>query len=220
MKSYFLSAAFVIAACSVLAAQTPETDCPKLSVVGPPGIVLPGERAGYTAVVDTKGKKLDLRYKWSAVTQGGQPAAIVSGQGTAAVEILLSSDLQSLTVSVEVDGFPTGCPNKATELIIIDPPPQALKLDEFNLPLFKVTQDRFAKAAAAIKEQPSAQLYEVISSKNNSAKTFISRGRELMRRLGRLPQHYPVTMIRGAGRIDKIVIWLVPPGAEPPNSDK
>jgi len=115
--------------CSVTA-QIAKADCPTLIVRGPSGNKPKDKPARYTAVVDANGKVLNLEYEWAATARGEERTPIVSGQGTAEVEVFMTG--LEPTVMVKVRGFPIGCPNTASETLIIDLTPQASILDQFR----------------------------------------------------------------------------------------
>jgi hypothetical protein len=202
--------------CSV-SAQVPKADCPTLIVRGPSGNIPKDKPAQFTAVVDAKGKVLNLEYEWAATARGQDRTSIVSGQGTAVMEVFMTG--LELTVTVKVRGFPTDCPSTASETIIIDPAPQASILDQFRGSISSVTNERFAKLVSAIKEQPYSQILVVIGSQKNSSAKTTKRREELLKRLGRTPEDYRITFIEREDKVDTVTVWLVPPGARPPTRD-
>ncbi|MEJ7849228.1 MAG: hypothetical protein WKF92_14190 [Pyrinomonadaceae bacterium] len=113
-----------------IVAQTDvKSACPQLSITGPAGVFNPGEVATYIAEIDSPDDSLNIEYVWS-VSSG----RIISGQGTRTVKVEQPGSEASgsnLTATVEVKGFPEGCPTTASESIIICFPEGAVKLDEF-----------------------------------------------------------------------------------------
>jgi len=90
--------------------QETKTNCPKLSVTGPAGIVPPGDPAVFRA--ELKGKvPNDIKYEWTV--EGG---VIVSGQGTSSLTTTYSSQNEvRVTAEVKVIGLQAGCPDSASE---------------------------------------------------------------------------------------------------------
>jgi hypothetical protein len=198
-------------------AQIAKADCPTLIVRGPSGNIPKDKPARYAAVVDAKGKVLNLEYEWAATARGEERTPIVSGQGTAEVEVFMTG--LELTVMVKVRGFPIGCPNTASETIIIDLAPQASILDQFRGSLSSVTNERFAKIVSAIEEQPYSQILVVIGSQKNSSAKTRKRREELLKLMGRSPEDHRITFIEREDEVDTMTVWLVPPGARPPTRD-
>ena len=94
------------------------TPCPSFSVVGPAGIVLPGEVAKYTAQLDKVANQGQLELVWLAFYQTSDPPGEVSvpilrGQGTSSIEIIQPKF--QVTAVIEVKGLRFGCPSFASE---------------------------------------------------------------------------------------------------------
>jgi len=87
-----------------------KSPCPTLSVLGPPGIWLPGEVISYSASLEGPIRP-NIIYRWS-VSDG----EIVDGQGTRQIRVTQKPTSQaSLTASIEILGFPKKCPNISSE---------------------------------------------------------------------------------------------------------
>jgi hypothetical protein len=84
--------------------------CPTISVVGPPGLTLPGEKMVFRAEVGAMGTKLG--YSWS-IDKG----TIVEGQNTPSITVQADRDLegQILTATVQLNGVPNSCKSTASE---------------------------------------------------------------------------------------------------------
>ncbi|MDQ3750674.1 MAG: hypothetical protein M3367_16900 [Acidobacteriota bacterium] len=177
---------------------------------------MPNEAIRYSVTVDKKGKDLKLEYIWSV--RNGE---IIEGEGSQAIIVKQPSN-NSLTVTVEVRGFPTGCPNTSSETSFYCPPPQAVKVEEFSESILKVDKIRLDKMIAAIEDKPNAQIYILRSFKEKASQektdaaekqlfNFLSEGKRI--------EKDRVTLIRIPAEIELTQIWLVPPGAEPPKID-
>ena len=82
--------------------------CPAISVIGPPGITMPGERM----IFRVDGGTSDLRYAWS-VSHG----TIIEGQGTPAITVATDKTMfgVNVTAKVEISGLPSNCATTASE---------------------------------------------------------------------------------------------------------
>lgn len=97
--------------------QTAPSDCPKLEVIGPQGITVPGDNMTFRAVVSPVDPKLEYSWTISKSERSSLGGVIVSGQGTPAIVASTDRtlDVQSITATVEVDGLPQGCERVAHE---------------------------------------------------------------------------------------------------------
>lgn len=215
MKLFVTAALLIILSILTSAQDKTDSNCPIVSVTGPAGIVAPGEMAAFTASVDTKGKELRLEYVWS-VSSG----TIVSGQGTSTIGVPQPNN-SCVTVTVKIRGLPESCPSVASETSCFDPPLLAVKLDEFVGSLAKVSAKRFVEVFNRAKDDSYAQVYIVISGSSRNPKSSIRKKRQ------NLMKHITVTCRFDAQRVtfvdsdkqdDRVTIWLVPAGANPPTS--
>src|ERR1044072_8384610 len=125
MKNILIVSILVLAFAFAVSAQTnQDLSCPTVSVSGG-GMPGPKDPMSFTAHVDTKGKDLILEYIWT-VSSGN----IASGQGTPSITVERDAD-ENVTATLEIKGFPEGCPNTSSESSIWDPSPQAIKVGEF-----------------------------------------------------------------------------------------
>jgi hypothetical protein len=193
------------------------SNCPTVSVTGPSGVIPAGEISTYKASIDRKGKVLKLEYVWS-VSSGN----IVAGQGTSRIEVRESNG-SCITATVEIKGFPESCPSTASEFACGDPAPQPTKLDEFVGSLAKVRTERFIEAFNKAKDDSYAQVYIFISGARRNPESSIRKKRQI------LMKHITITCRYDTQRVtfvdvdnkqdDRVTIWLVPAGANPPNPE-
>jgi hypothetical protein len=206
----FLILVAVLTLTIIAAGQQGKADpCPTVSVDGPSGIVKPGEVGTYTARVDARGHNIAPLYKWT-VSAG----SIVSGQGTEVIEVRNPTGWNT-TVQVEIQGFPVGCPNLASETSSAGPDlPIPRKLTEITGPLARAT---FDSIIAAAKEEPDSQLFIFISGSTRNRLRSLSLKRSIIgAKLKRLNEDRRVTIVESTKKDDVTTIWLVPPGATPP----
>lgn len=88
-----------------------QSECLKLEVVGPSGIVTRGENAVFSVGEPLK-RKDGLAFKWK-ITRG----TIIAGAGTSEITVLADTKepVATITATVTVIGLPEGCENSASE---------------------------------------------------------------------------------------------------------
>lgn len=183
--------------------------CPTVSVVGPSGIVAVGETAKYRVFLDgTVSQEAGLEYLWSV-----SPGDIVRGQGTASVDVRRPD--RTLTVTVEVKGLRAGCPAYAAMSASYHPPPQPVKLAEYQGELTERLVEEILTALAPHDTNQLFILNQHIEGKVSA--TSNSRAGVLLARLSGAGIK-PDRIILGSvfGDTDLIQIWRVPPGADYP----
>src|SRR3954454_12815274 len=133
MKGLWLIALLLTAFLVPVFGQTePPAVCPTISVSGPDGIVMPGDTARYVVNVKGQAEYPGLEYRWTL-----SDGKIISGQGTAAIDIQQPNE--AVTATVEVIGLPNDCPNVASETVACTlQAPVPIKLDEFITPIASV----------------------------------------------------------------------------------
>lgn len=106
----------IVSGCLGIAAQT--ANCPKITITGPPGITMPGDRMTFSANVLSSAPLGRLEYAWT-VTAG----SVLRGQGTPNIEVLTTKEMQgsNVTASVKLKGVPIGCFAAASEVASIAP---------------------------------------------------------------------------------------------------
>ena len=214
-KLFFITALILVISIFSFAQAIPDPSCPSISVNGPAGIVEPDEVARYTATVDTKGQKLDLKYVWS-VSVG----KILSGQGTLTIEVR-QPEHDSLTVTIEVKGVPEGCPISASETASIDFAPDPIKLAQFDGATFATNSVDLDKIVRAMKDNPNNQLYVYFAYKQETlGKAAESREQHVVDYLATaLGDRSRLTVVRRFDGVDIVQFWRVPPGADNPRCD-
>ena len=198
----------------VIGQQASDPRCPQISVMGPSGIPDFKKPIVFVATVGDEMQKFNPTYVWTTST-----GEIVDGQGTLTVSVLHNDPRFSLTVTLEVKGLPEHCPNAASEAMIIDPAPVAIKLDEIIGSLAKVPVERFVAAFKQAKDNPTAQVYIFISGSRRNPQSSIKRKRDIMMKHIPITCQYDtqrVTFIDSGKQDDRVTIWLVPAGANSP----
>jgi hypothetical protein len=210
MQKLLPSLFFVLILPAALYAQTNETlPCPTVSVAGQSFLSKPNEPIKFSANVDANGKDLKLEYIWF-VSNG----KIIEGQGTSAIKVEHSWS-KNLTVTIKVKGFPNKCPNTDSESMVIDPAPQAVKIDEFGIVTNAIIKSRFDNFMNRLFEDPNARAYII---NYGSVKDVAKRERAITNSISFLKiDAIRITIVRGGFRKQlKTQLWIVPSGAISP----
>ncbi len=210
MRTLFLALISIWLLSVTLIAQDGSVRCPNISVTGPPGPVVPGDIATYRVQVENS-SNFQLQYRWS-VSHG----TIVSGQGKATVDIRQPNEL--VTVTVDMDGLPAGCPKTASETMIFDPGPQIVSLGVFRPSDGEFGRTRIQRISTSVTESPGAQLYILSGHVGGkaSAKT-IAKENEIIGLLEAAGlDRSQIALVGVNSDAEYIQFWLVPPGATPP----
>lgn len=214
MFSRFIRLCILLFACLAAAfGQDPRPECPTISVTGPAGITMPGEKFVFSG--DLRGLvSKDLTYVWEV--SGGK---IVDGQGTLKISIEGDWKDGSITIvaTLNVIGLPTECPKSDSEAAGLSDPPDAVLIDEFGKRPTADIEARFRKFFAELANNPNNQGYiinygtdkEIAAHEKLIAKYVAFRNFDRSR----------ITMIRGGRHESGTVfskLYRVPPGAYNP----
>lgn len=150
---------FVLAGCFVAFGQ--DYTCPTMSLTSNPAIVSAGEIISYTVHLSEEAKQYKIKYVW-AVDEG----EIISGQGTPNVRI--KTILDSLNVTVEIQGMPQNCPNTVGEGFVIDRP-HSIVIDEFSISVTRIDKARLDYLASHLINDPNftGYIFEYYEKKNS-----------------------------------------------------
>jgi hypothetical protein len=191
--------------CGIYAQDDQKPFCPPISITGPAGFVKEGDIAYYTANIGDVGKNYDLRFIWS-VSSG----SIAKGQGTLRVGVVQNERQQTVTLNVE--GLPSECPNNVSESEIVDRAPQAEKLAQFAPTA--LSEELLRKVAMAGQDNPTSQLFVFVPSSDEIQPIAA-------RLYGAIPDYRVdferLTFLENRTKNSLIQVWLVPLGATPPN---
>lgn len=206
-----LLVALVLGFCTV-SGTVAQDSCPIVSVEGPPGIVQPGELAKYTASIDLKGSQIVPTFRWTL-----SAGEIVSGQGTASIEVRQPAGC--ITTTVEVGGSDS-CPLMASESSCWEPPPQAVKIGEMrntkppdaNLIRLFINE---------LEKNPTNQGYIFIAHPPITPQSQVAdRERAVVNaifnRSNRFHDRSRMTIVRVTSSREFTEFWRVPPGADNP----
>lgn len=191
-------------------------DCPKVIVSGgeSEGVPAPGEPIPYVVSIDPPERAVGLSYLWSVSTANG-PVGMVRGQGTARIELPYTHN--GATATVKVIGLPAGCPNEASDMVAIDPPPQPIRIDEIVGSISNAPKSFFANITERFANYPGASLaVSIAAGKRGASYELKKRAVAAKLRLNPKDAESRIIFVRSAAGDDKVVFWLVPPGADLP----
>lgn len=208
---YPLVVLLIFAGCSAAFSQI--SNCPNILVLGPAGFPSLEEPIRYTVQIEPPEKAVGLSYLWKVITRNGE-RGMVRGQGTTQIEVPFTED--HLTVTVDVKGLPDGCPGTASETMHVDWAPQPVKLAQITGNLSSGLKLKLPDIHRQIANHPSARLVAIIypgkgGSVQAKKKLLISHFSDKSPKLGN-----GLTMVASNIKLDKVVFWLVPAGADLP----
>jgi hypothetical protein len=215
MKNFPLLFFFVFFFAFAVAAQTNQNPaCPTLDISGG-GMPEPGKPLSFTAHIDTKGKELKLKYNW--LISGGE---ITAGQGTLTITVK-SLTSENATATIEVEGFPEGCPNTASETgpicscIVL-----SILIGEFSIPASQINKEGLDELVNNLQENPNAQGYVIEYFKRGTpqrvVKQKIQKTTDYLVNKKQLEKDR-VTILIDVGNTQNLTkLWIVPPGAAMP----
>jgi len=217
MKLYIFFALALILAYAYQRPLAPESggqSCPVISVSQLES-VSPGPMLAYKATVQSGNPLVTPTFKWTVL--GGK---IRGGQGTSEVSVD-SEGNNSMTVTVEVIGYATNCPNKASYSSIVERA-ISVKFDEYRELKFSQERLRLDQFATVLKKEPGSKGYIIVydatdtrkpaaRERGERAKNYLVKERGL--------RETQIVVVNG-GRRDKrwVELFLTPAGALPPTA--
>jgi hypothetical protein len=118
-------------------------DCPRITVSGPAGTVMPGDPAPFTLVLTDEPQRIALEIVWTA-----SDGKIVRGHEPRQIEVAEWNYNKNITVTAEVKGLPPGCPSSASETMGIFIHPQPRLIDEYGPAAFAAVKEYLLDSAA------------------------------------------------------------------------
>jgi len=224
MKGFLISFGLLLAICGSSYAQMAESRlCPYINVYAPTTVVEPGGLAEFILKVDTKGKRLNLEYVWSA-----NDAYIVSGQGTTRIKVQMPDVEQALVATAVIRGIPAGCPNAATEQYKIGAAhfvnttserykataSRAMSLGEISRSPFRLNMAILNTIDRSFRENANTRVFLVLRFEPDQLKSVT---RTIKQQLINMDLDSSRVTFKPVTAVDSdISVWLVPPGAARP----
>lgn len=217
MKKIAFTTFYILTLCLGIFGQTQNnSNCPTISVTGPPAALADGENAAFTVNISGFDANI-LEYIWS-VSKG----KIIEGQGTNTV-IVGEIPPDSITVAtVEINGLPKGCPNSVSESTIPICLPDSIAIDEIAISSTPINQERLDAWVTEFENDPSAKAYIIIYSDKRLSPAEIKKKETYIKKyfLDKNIAADRLTIVNDRSEDDNagniIRLFKVPVGAKPP----
>jgi hypothetical protein len=189
--------------------------CPTVSVSCDEGLS-PDKPSSYSATVRGGDPSVNPTYRW-----GVSAGRITGGQGTARISVDAEGS-NSLTVSVEVFGYPAACATSASCGWIVCNLLPSRKFDEYGDIGTKDEQARLSNFSAELKNDPTSLGYVIAyGGRRSPPRSALSRGERarsyLVRRQG-VDFRWVVVVDGGLREEPTVELFVTPPGATPPQA--
>jgi hypothetical protein len=196
-----------------------ESVCPVISVTGPAGIWVPGERIQFAVSLEGNIPP-NVAYQWS-ISEG----EIADGQGTANIAIRTKPSQSSLTATIEIKGLPKECPNVASETGGYTIEPVALLVDESSVALDRINKRGLDKLVEELKRKSTSFGYIIeYVPPDTSQKTINRKIKLLSDYLGKTRgidrERFKIIFVEFASAErsaqNRTKLYAIPPGADFP----
>jgi hypothetical protein len=196
----------------LMAVHAQKPACPEWYLIGPDGIGVSREyKVGFK---DPGQDPKNYAYQWT-VSQG----QLIAGQSTNRITVSFDT---YVTVMVRLSGLPPGCPNTASESMVIDPAPSPTLIDKYGRISWKAEMKRINLLLPELSRDPNAQIVFLFTmtpyQSEDYAKKRVTRVLELLRKNGLEPQQFRLRIEAGTKLYTRI--YSVPAGAQIPACKK
>lgn len=196
--------------------------CPVINLIGPASVPEPNGSAIFSVFVLKdpkdplglyKGEE-ELEYIWTV-----EKGKIIGGQGTPSITIEVDSQLSS-RATIEVEGLPKHCQNKATEIIWADKSPEAVFIEEFSTSAPQLDKSKLDNLIVALKDDLTTTAYIIIYADEKTSPKKLRQKEQQIRKylLDKNHQANRIVIVNGGKGKDLIRLFIVPQGAQPPTS--
>jgi len=198
-----------------------QQDCPKITILGPSGLVQKGEPMTFIAKIEYANERYIKSYNWT-VDKG----KIVTGQGTLSITIDTSSvpggETVEATLKLGLDGFLKDCGNKKSEVVevgALEISRRAQLIERMKNPNCEYRQMMMDSFFNELNNDPNAMGY-IFTFGGPRA---VARVEKAMRANLKWRNYDPsrIVFVNGGGKSKKPTIdyWLVPAGADIPTPE-
>lgn len=217
MKAYIFFALALILAYMFQAPLVQERGgqgCPVISIT-PSESVSTGSKLAYKANVQSGNSLVTPTFVWTVL--GGK---IVAGQGTS--EVSVDSDgTNSISVTVEVIGYPSECPNKAAYSWVADRV-MSRKFDEYSELKFSQERLRLDQFAWELNNKRGSRgyiiVYDAVDARKPLAQERGARAKNYLVKERSLDAAQ-IVVINGGRRVKTCIeLFIAPAGALPPTA--
>jgi hypothetical protein len=202
---------------TVAQSQTTNPACPALEITSSE-LVSEGTDITFTIKVTGGDPNVKPTYNWS-VSAG----TIKSGQGTSVIKVDTTGlGDQSVTATVELGGYDPVCERVKSSTSTVEKKPASTKSDEYSSTDVKLETERLDRFARALMEEPNVNGY-IMSyggrvGKTGEAQALADRTKKYLVSRG-IDESRLVTVDGGFREQLTTELWLVPPGAAPPQAE-
>jgi hypothetical protein len=174
----------------------------------------PDQLAEFNAYIRGADAEAKIVYRWS-VSNG----TIQKGQGTPRIAVSGFGDY--ISVTVEIDGFPKGCPNTSSCTQVWCPPPISRFYDKYGDMAFKHEKPLLDKFTLELEDNPGSQGFLVAYGQKLDSRRVtevrLERAKAYLINEGKIEDGRVVTIYGGYPVKREIDLWIVPTGATPPS---
>lgn len=211
----FTSTTVEVAACDCV--EVPKQPvCPTVTV-SCPDTVQAGQPITFTANVNGGDPAVTATYNWT-VSAG----TITSGQGTSSITVDTAGATGTVTATVDVGGYDRSCSASSSCTTSIPALPLARKVDEYGNIKFNDEKARLDNYAIELQNDPTAQGYLVCyggrTGRTGEAQRRCDRAKNYLVSTRGIDASRIVTVDGGFREELTVELWIVPSGANPPQS--
>jgi hypothetical protein len=203
---------FLLAVATSNAQTNPK--CPTLEMSSP-DLAVEGTDITFTMKLAGGDQSVTPTFNWS-ISAG----KIKQGQGTSSI-VVDTTDLggQTVTATVDIGGFDPACDRTKSATSSIDKKVEPLKSDEYSSTTIKLETDRLDRFAIALMNDPMVQGYIMAYGgrvgHTGEAQVLADRTKKYLVERG-IDETRLVTVDSGFREQLTTELWIVPPGATPP----
>jgi hypothetical protein len=212
----FTSTTVTVDRCPCEAIPPPPVACPTVTV-SCPDTGTAGTPVTFTANVSGGDPNVTPTFNWT-VSAG----TISSGQGTSSITVDTSGVSGTITATVDVGGYDRSCSTSNSCTVSFPPPTVARKVDEYGNIKFNDEKARLDNYAIELQNDPTAQGYLVCyggrTGRTGEAQRRCDRAKNYLVSTRGIDASRIVTVDGGYREELTVELWVVPSGANPPQS--
>jgi hypothetical protein len=212
MKQLIGSVILILAFSLVSFAQTTESPCPKINLVGPQSLLSIDESVKFKVESSTELEKYKIQYNWT-ISSG----KITRGQGTPEIEFTagIEDEASNIIVTVKLIGLPESCASSISDTFPVAPVCR-LAFDSFGKLDKEDLYGRLDNFFVALRNDPGAQGFFILELDKNETKT------KRLRTLNEISRHLKFRrfdrtrfiFLISEGEAESTILHIVPPGAK------
>jgi hypothetical protein len=192
---------------SITRSPSPKARCPKLAIIAPTKINMPGSIISFRAKVSGR-RPIKITYKWSV-----NAGKIESGQGTRLVKVRtpIGQDISSVRAYLTVRGLNPICDSSTSVVAGLANQPVVDPFDRYGDVSFDIEKEKLRSAFEILAKYPKVRLLLIKRSPANVGGKRINDIRSfILNNLQMSPDRFQ--LVRTTGNQAETVIWFVKPG--------